>query len=86
MRELQIETEYITGARGYILEQSQEPHFNYCIRYSLQIDALTNMEELHIQTVSVYQTTPSFSYLSSGSVTIWSLHIRNGGATERPLR
>ena len=60
MRELQIEMEYITGARGYILEQSQEPHFNYCIRYSLQIDALTNMEELHIQTVSATKRHPHF--------------------------
>ena len=37
MRELQIETEYVTGARSYTLKRSQEPHFNYCIRYSLQI-------------------------------------------------
>ena len=33
----------------------------------------------------IYRTTPSYSYLSSGSVTIQSLHIRNGGTTEQPL-
>ena len=37
MRELHIDMEYGTGARGYILKRYQEPHFNYCIQYSLQI-------------------------------------------------
>ena len=37
MRGLHIEIEYGTGARGYILKRCQEPHFNYCIQYSLQI-------------------------------------------------
>ena len=37
MRELHIETEYGTGAQSYILKRSQEPHFNYCIQYSLRI-------------------------------------------------
>jgi hypothetical protein len=56
------------------LKRSQEPHFNYCIRYS----SIFKRRQ-------IYRTTPSHSYLSSGSVTIWSLRIRNGGATERPL-
>ena len=37
MRELHIDMEYGTGARSYILKRCQEPHFNYRIRYSLQI-------------------------------------------------
>ena len=37
MWELQINTEYGMGARSYILKRCQEPHFNYCLQYSLQI-------------------------------------------------
>jgi hypothetical protein len=37
MRELHIDMEYGIGARGYILKRCQEPYFNYCIQYSLQI-------------------------------------------------
>ena len=32
-----INMEYGAGARGSLLKRCQEPHFNYCIRYSLQI-------------------------------------------------
>ena len=35
--ELHIDMEYGTGAQSYILKWCQEPHFNYCIQYSLQI-------------------------------------------------
>jgi hypothetical protein len=31
MRELHINMEYGTGARGYILKRCQEPHFNFCL-------------------------------------------------------
>ena len=37
MRELYINMEYRTGAHSYILKWCQEPHFNYCTQYSLQI-------------------------------------------------
>ena len=39
----------------------------YSIAY--KFDALTNMEELHIQSRQIYRTTPSYSDLSCISVT-----------------
>jgi len=86
MRELHIEMEYRTGARGYILKRCQDLYFNYCIQYSFaNLTRLPIWRSSIFKSRHIYRTTPSYSYLSSISVTIWSLHIRNGGATERPL-
>ena len=50
-----------------------------------KFDALADLEELQIQSRQIYRTTTPYSDLSSISVTIWSLHIEYGVATEQPL-
>jgi hypothetical protein len=80
MRELHIEMEYGTGARSYILKWCQEPYFNYCIQYSLQIcRAYRYGGAPYLKVVRFTERPPH--------IRIWApFRLQYGGATERPPR
>jgi len=69
--------EYGAGARGSILKRCQELHFNYVYGIACKFDALTDMEELHIQ--------KSSDLPNDNLIFRFELHIQYEVATGRSL-